>query len=341
MNEVPPVITNRPTRPWGWIALTVVLALLLVVSVMGNLGLLSFFFSTGTASGHRELIEEVIGGDTHTRNKIAVLYLYGVITSNAEHFPDEEGLVGWVRAQLEHALDDARVKAILVRVNSPGGEVVASDAIYRALAEAREVKPVIAYLESVAASGGYYAAVGAQHIMASDLTITGSIGVILQTLTLRGLMDKVGIQAHTFKSGQYKDLLNPTRQPTDDEKALVQGLIMEVYDKFLAIVARERELDIEQLRNGLADGRILSGKQALDAGFVDELGYFDDAVERAKQLAGVEKAKLVRYRVPFSLTELLRFQARPVPTRLQIEFVPQPVRLEPGKLYFLPSFLFE
>lgn len=102
--------------------------------------------------------------------------------------------------------------------------------------------------------------------MASDLTITGSIGVILQTLTLRGLMDKVGIQAHTFRSGKYKDLLNPTREPSEDEKELVQGLIMEVYEKFVSLVAEERRPDVEQLRNGLADGRILSGRQALEAG---------------------------------------------------------------------------
>lgn len=321
--------------------LSIVLAVGLVISVMANVGLLGFFFSAGSKATSRGIVEEVFGGDTHTRNKIAVLYLYGVISSSADQFPDEEGLVGWMRAQVEHALDDARVKAIIVRINSPGGEVVASDAIYRALVEARNHKPVVAYMDSVAASGGYYVAVGAQHVMASDLTITGSIGVILQTLTLRGLMDKVGIQAHTFRSGKYKDLLNPTREPTEDEKELVQGLIMEVYDKFVSIVAEERGLDVEQLRNGLADGRILSGKQALEAGFIDELGYFDDAVERTKELAGIQYAKLVRYRVPFSLSHLLRFRGPMLPPRVQVDLMPQAIRLEPGKLYFLPSYLFE
>lgn len=341
MSEAPPVISKRSSTPWGWVVLTAVLAVLLAASVLIHVGIGDMLSSGGASrAGSHRLVEEVFGGDMHTRNKIAVIYLYGVISSMPDEYPDEEGLVGWIRTQLDHAVDDTRVKAIIVRINSPGGEVGASDTLYRALAEAREFKPVLVYMDSVAASGGYYVAVGARHIMASDLTITGSIGVILQTLSFRGLMDKVGIQAHTFRSGQYKDLLNPTREPTEAEKELVQGLVMEVYDKFVTIVAEERGMDPQQLRDGLADGRILSGKQALEAGFVDELGYFEDAVERAKEMAGIEKAKLVRYRVPFSLAHLFRIRSPDGPPRVEIEWTPRALRLEPGKLYFLPPYLF-
>src|SRR5471030_867458 len=121
-------------------------------------------------------------------------------------------MVGYLKEELKQAVADDRVKAIIVRINSPGGEVVASDLIYRAVVEAREHKPVVACIDSVGASGGYYVAVGADYIIATDMTITGSIGVIMQTLTFQGLMDKIGVQAHTFKSGKYKDLLNPARE---------------------------------------------------------------------------------------------------------------------------------
>ena len=242
---------------------------------------------------------------------------------------------------LFRSVNDDRVKAIIIRINSPGGEVVASDLIYRAVVDARDSKPVVACIDSVGASGGYYVAVAADHIVATDMTITGSIGVIMQTLTFQGLMDKIGVQAHTFKSGKYKDLLNPARQPTEEEKSLVQGLIMEVYDKFVGIVAKERELDVDALKTGLADGRILSGKQALEAGFVDELGYFEDAVEAAKKLASIKEAKLVRYQMPFSFRNFFRFLGESKAPKLQIEVSPNHFKLEAGKLYFLPAYMFQ
>ena len=152
---------------------------------------------------------------------------------------------------------------------------------------------------TVGASGAYYAAMGSSYVMATDLTITGSIGVIMQSFTFAGLMDKVGVKSYTFKSGKYKDILNPMREPTPGETNLVQDLIMEVYDKFVGIVAKERKMDLDGLKSGLADGRILSGKQAKDAGFIDEVGYFDDAVGKAKALANIKEAKVIRYIAPF------------------------------------------
>jgi protease-4 len=155
-------------------------------------------------------------------------------------------------------------------------------------------------------------------------------------------MEKVGVKSYTFKSGRYKDILNPTREPTAAETNLVQTLIMEVYDKFVETVAREREMNVDELKSGLADGRILSGKQAKDAHFIDETGYFEDAIDMAKQLGHVKKARVVRYSRPFSLRDLLRFFGQSdQQAKVRIELGTRPLKLETGKLYYLPAFLFQ
>src|SRR5207249_3696413 len=139
-------------------------------------------------------------------------------------------------------------------------------------------------------------------------------------------------------------VLNPTREPTEDEKQLIQDLVMEVYNKFVGIVAERRKMKVEDLKSGLADGRILSGKQAVDAGFVDSLGNFNDAVEKAKELADIkgQKVKVVRYFQPLSLRNLLRFlgQADHKP-QVSVDIIPNKLKLEAGKLYFLPAYMFQ
>jgi len=280
-------------------------------------------------------------GDERTRNKIVVIHLNGIITSESRGPTGDEGMVGDIKDQIDQALDDRDVKAIILRINSPGGEVVASDAIYRAFAEAREEKPVVACMETVAASGAYYAAMGASYVIANDMTITGSIGVILQSFSFGQLMDKVGVKSYTLKSGRYKDLLNPTREPTEEEKQLVQDLITEVYDKFVDIVATERHMDIDRLKTGMADGRILSGLQAKEAGFVDEVGYFEDAVESAKELAKIDKARVITYTPPFTLRNLFRYLGEDSCAKIEIQLTPNQLKLETGKLYFLPAYMFQ
>jgi len=345
MQTTPPLLDSpAPGRRTGWVVYSVLVTFVLFLSLLANLVLFTMALGGGRGDlrQHRSsLIEESFAGDEHARNKIAVIYLTGVISANMDGYPSEEGMVGYLKDQLQQAVEDDRVKAIIIRINSPGGEVVASDIMYRALVQARESKPVVAYIDSVGASGGYYVAVGADKIIATDMTITGSIGVIMQTITLQGLMEKIGVQAHTFKSGKYKDLLNPTREPTVEEKELVQGLIMEVYDKFVGIVAEEREMDVNSLKSGLADGRILSGKQALAAGFVDELGYFEDAIESAKLLASITEAQVVRYQMPFSFRNLFRIIGETRAAKVHVEINSSALKLEAGKLYFLPAYLFQ
>ncbi len=350
MDSVPPrFAANPPPRRTGWIVYAVIVSFFLFLSVLANLVLFGITFGgTGgadkfTMSSHKTKTyeEHFVDGDEDAKDKIAVIYITGVISSAEDAGSSEGGMVEDIKDQLDQAVDDKHVKAIILRINSPGGEVVASDAIYQAVLEARDKKPVVASIDTLGASGAYYIAVGADYIVANELSITGSIGVILESFTVDGLADKVGIKFYTFKSGKYKDILNPTREPTEDEKALVQGLIMEVYEKFVGIVAKERRMKVDDLKNGLADGRILSGKQALDAGFVDGLGYFDDAIDKAKELGKMKKARVVRYVAPFSLRNLLRFFGKNDRTKIQIELTPNQFNLQTGKLYFLPGYMFQ
>jgi protease-4 len=345
MDSIPPFVGQNPSpKRTGWIVYAVIITFFLFLSVLGNLILFGMTFGgrgEKIGMGHKSRYEEhFVDGDEDARDKIAVIYLTGVISSSEGAYGDQD-LVGDIKDQLDQAVEDKHVKAIILRINSPGGEVVASDAIYQAVVEARDKKPVVASIDTVGASGAYYIAVGADYIVANALSITGSIGVILESFTVGGLADKVGIKFYTFKSGRYKDLLNPTREPTEDERAMVQGLIMEVYDKFVGIVAEERKMKVDDLKNGLADGRILSGKQALDAGFVDGLGYFEDAIDKAEELAKIKKARVVRYVAPFSLRNLFRYMGKSDKTKIQIELTPNQFKLQAGKLYFLPGYMFQ
>src|SRR5882724_11883360 len=342
-----PVSQNPPPRRrTGWIVYAVIITFFLFVSVLANLALFGFVFGKGhggsvTTSQQRRYEERFVDGDEDAKDKIAVIYVSGIISSAEDGYSSEGGMVTDIEDQLQQAVDDKHVKAIILRINSPGGEVVASDEIYQAVLAAREKKKVVASIDTVGASGAYYIAVGADYIIANELSITGSIGVIMESFTYGDLAQKIGVKFYTFKSGKYKDIMNPAREPTEDEKALVQGLIMEVYEKFVGIVADERDMEVDELKNGLADGRILSGKQALEAGFVDGVGYFDDAIDKAEELAKIKKAKVIRYSEPFSIRNLFRLWGKNDKAKIQIELTPNQFKVQSGKLYFLPSYMFQ
>src|SRR5256712_5490041 len=244
-------------------------------------------------------------GTRGAADKVAVITMRGLISSSLPGAVTDS-MVDDMRAALQQARDDDRVKAIVLEIDSPGGEVTASDAIYSALVKARAKKPVVVYMESLAASGGYYVSCGGKFLMASETTITGSIGVIIQTLNYEQLFNKVGLASVVFKSGKFKDMLNGARPITPEERQLVQSFIMKTYDKFLGIVAKERKLPADLLRNTIADGRILSGKEAFEHRLIDGLGELDDAFSKAKELGNAPEAKVVKYGPPFSLGRFLR-----------------------------------
>ncbi|HLW34190.1 MAG TPA: signal peptide peptidase SppA [Chthoniobacterales bacterium] len=272
-------------------------------------------------------------------DRIALITMRGLISGSIPGNVSES-MVEDMRLALEQARDDSHVKAIVLEIDSPGGEVTAADQIYNAVTKARARKPVVIYMDSLAASGGYYVACGGKYLMANETTITGSIGVIIQTLNYEQLFNKIGLASVVFKSGKFKDILNGARPMTPEEKELIQSFVMQTYDKFLGVVSKERSLPADMLRNTIADGRILSGKDALNAKLIDGLGQLEDAYAKARQLGNAPEATVVKYGPPFSLARIFRAFGEfngdsKIELQLPKELVP---RLESGRAYFLPSF---
>jgi protease-4 len=208
--------------------------------------------------------------------------------------------------QIKDFRKEASIKAIVLRIESPGGAVGPSQEIYREIRRTTQTKPVVVSMGSVAASGGYYIASAASHIVANPGTITGSIGVIIHLPNLQELFGKIGYQMTTIKSGKFKDIGNPARDMTPEEKELLQATIDETYRQFVRDVALARHLPEDQVRS-FADGRIIMGEKALELKLVDQLGNFEDAVAKAGELGKIEgepevvKAKKSRH----SLLDLL------------------------------------
>jgi protease-4 len=323
--------------------LSVFLAVALCASVLINLILAaSAFRRFGTGPRYEEptpSFREVIvqRGARGSGDKIAVIMMRGLISSS---LPGNVGdtMVDDMRLALQQARDDDHVRAVVLEIDSPGGEVTASDVIYNWVVKTRTKKPVIVYMDSLAASGGYYVACGGKYLMANETTITGSIGVIIQTLNYEQLFNKVGLASVVFKSGKFKDMLSGTRPVSPEEREYIQGFVMKTYDKFLGIVARERNLPADALRNSVADGRILSGKDALDNKLIDGVGQIEDAFTKAKELGHAPGATIVKYGPPFSFGRLLRALGsadNKIELTLPKQLIPQ---LETGRAYFLPSF---
>jgi protease-4 len=358
----PPVIAPpppaKPRRGRGWMIFAIILLVLLCISLFGNLTqfvsrMLTFNngFRPSMARNIGPKLEECVLEDNDARNKIAVVGVDGIITSH-EADPAGNSMVDVIKAQLDRAKEDARVKAVILKVDSPGGEVMASDQINRAIADFQEKsgKPVICSMGSLAASGGYYISVPCRWIEADQLTLTGSIGVIMEGLNYRGLMDKIGVEPDVYKSGKYKDMLSGMRATNEipaGEHAMVQGLIDETYATFTNVVSAGRTQ--AHLKNGkegkaladnwtsFVDGRVLSGKQALDLGFVDQLGDFDDAVKRAKAIANIhDGANLIEYREHYDLSNFLSMFGQSSQSHdIKLDLGMGAPKLQAGALYFL------
>lgn len=309
--------------------------------------------ATGESGRH---FEEIIVENPDADSKIAIISVQGMISR--EFDPTGRDMVDVIEDQLKLAAKDSDVKAVLLKIDSPGGEVMASDDISRAISQFQEKhkKPVIASMQGLAASGGYYVAAPCQWIVANELTITGSIGVILSSFNYRGLMDKVGLQPVVFKSGKFKDMLRGSKRPEEIDPAeqdMIQQMVMETYGKFKSVVKAGREA--AAAKNGAkgarlvsnweeyADGRILTGKRARELGFVDQLGNFQTSVDTAREIAGISgKARLVRYEEPFSLGRLLGLgvTARSAKANtLKLDLGLDLPKVEAGRMYFLsPTF---
>lgn len=245
-------------------------------------------------------LQEVVLVGSPARDKVLMIDVDGTISSALEtgFLARENSVVARVFERLERAAADPLVKAVILRLDTPGGEVTASDIIYHEVLRFKERtgRPVIGLMMSVAASGGYYIASACDAIIAHPSTLTGSIGVISIFPSVEALMAKIGVKVNIIKSGPSKDSGSPFRDMTEDEKKIFQAVIDEYYEGFLAVVAKGRQGKIAaaELRR-IADGRVYTAPQALKLGLIDAVGYFDDAFARAKDGASLKSAKLVSY----------------------------------------------
>jgi len=250
-------------------------------------------------TGSQQLKEVELGGQGE--HKVLMIVVEGSITSfdSRSILGGSPNTVDDVRRQLDRARRDNDISAVILRVNSPGGGATASDTIFHEIERFKEDTgiPVVAFFQDVAASGGYYISMAADRIVAQPTTITGSIGVISSFVTVTGLMEKIGVKAEIFRSGDMKGTGLPLRDFTDDERVLAQEMTMQFYDVFISrVVAGRPNLSEERIRE-LADGRVYMAPLALEHGLIDQIGYFEDAFQTALEVADIDSAKLVNYSV--------------------------------------------
>ena len=343
---------------WGCIGcglglLTGLIALLGAISLgLYGLGCVFSGYET-TASNHspddpENLEEEYVQGKRGDNlPKIAVIDVRGIIASGEDAFSGNVADPKQIRTRIRRAAADPKVRAMIVNLNTPGGEVVASDEIYAEIKRFRlqTGKPAVAMMNTMAASGGYYVAAACSPIVANKLTLTGSIGVIISACNYRGLFEKLGLQTEVYTSGKMKDMLNGARVRTPEEVAVVRNLVNNTYEEFIRIVAESRRIPAEKIRNSeIGDGRIFDGGQAKKLGLVDTLGYFSSAVEIAAKTAGLkpDSYTVVRYKEPFSFSRLIsilsaRIGTVPVNVTFADAVRGQGFRPKRGMLYYLPA----
>ena len=352
--------TNGTVNRAGWGCLGCGLGLLLgvviiiAVIVLGIIGLAALIndsdsSSSGIDQENPSKLEEeyIIGKSQDGQAKIAVIDIQGVIAFDDSPIPSDTAAdPRSICARIRRAANDKEVKALIVNLNTPGGEVVAADEIYSEIRRFRQQtgKPAIALMRTMSASGGYYIAAACKPIIANKLTMTGSIGVIISTYNYRGLFEKIGLQAEVYASGKMKDMLNGARARTPEEVKVVQDMVNETYAEFVRIVAESRKIPAERIRQTeIGDGRVFSGEQALKLGLIDSFGYFRDAVDAAAKAAGLKPGDygVIRYKESFSFGRLfsaLAAKSGIVPLNVSINgtrsgtFTPKR-----GMLYYLPA----
>jgi protease-4 len=284
--------------------------ILIALSVLANIVLLMMLIFVSMAAafgvGYRGILVEQVIQEGPRSTKIAVITVQGVIDDEkARHVSD----------QLKSAWKDEQVKGLIIRIDSPGGTVSASDRIYNQIKKYQEQtkKPAIAFMQGLAASGGYYTAVACEKIIAEPTTITGSIGVIWNYFVLQELLEeKLGILPVVIKSGEKKDWPSLFHPPTEEQRQYLQDKVNIAYERFVQVVADGRpSLQLDDVKR-LADGSIYVAQEARDANLIDQIGYLDEAIEMVKSLAKIEKAQVVEYHKPFSLIEFLSSRSQNV-----------------------------
>lgn len=261
------------------------------------------FVETSLIRTPKPLKETTISGTG--KDKILLMDISGIITerrrTSLTGLTERPSLISRIKEELNKASKDSRIKALILRINSPGGTVTASDIIYHEIKKFKQERQVnvVASLMDIGTSGAFYAALSADKIIAHPTSITGSIGVIVLKFNLESLLDRIGIEDESVKSGDKKDFMSPLRPQTPEEREILQEIINKLHERFLAVIAEERgEADMEEIVK-LADGRIFTADQALKLKLIDQIGYLDEAINVAKAEAGITQARVIVYRRPY------------------------------------------
>ncbi|MHC4831953.1 MAG: signal peptide peptidase SppA [Planctomycetota bacterium] len=338
---MPPSYVPPPKKggclPWA--------VLFLVVGLAGSL-LMNLALISGSVKGSSkakkpkgDLQEEWVDGEGD--KKIALIEVTGVIAEDmggGSPFSGSTRTVTYVRNRLDQAADDEDIAAVILRIESPGGTVSASDQIWKEIVDFKAAtnRPVIVSMGALCASGGYYISAPADHIIAEPTTTTGSIGVIMSSFNLSGLLKRFDVEAITLKAGDHKDLLNAYEPIRESDRAILQGLIDESYERFVTLISEGRGMDLAAVK-ALADGRVYSANQAEANGLVDQIGYIDDAYAKARELASAPDATVIRFKRESSFFDALTGRAQGAGGGgIQIVLDPQAIRwAETPRLMYL------
>lgn len=280
----------------------ILLFLLVIFFVLPMLFVFRLFLSIRSGVAEQARNQTVVSGSG--KDKIALVNVDGLIVENglgggfgaiAEEFTSARE----IKKILKDVAEDENIKALLVRVNSPGGSAVASEEIYSDFLNFKKKtnKKIVVYFSDVAASGGYYVAMAGDKIVANPSTITGSIGVVISYLNFQEVAEKYGIKHIVYKTGPYKDLFNEFKQPTKEEDKIIEGVIHDSFGSFIKAVSEGRRLSEKRVRE-LADGRIYSAKQAKELSLVDKVGNLEVAISEARDIAGLKSASVVELGQP-------------------------------------------
>ncbi len=291
-----------------WLALGIAAVIFFVSVLMNAISAFSSEESAMTSLFEDTLYEEDIIEEGDVNSQIVVMDVEGVIQDTGEeesYFTTAGYNHRSFMERLNAIKDNDAVKGIILRVNSPGGGVVESAEIHNKLMQIKKEtkKPIYVSMGAQAASGGYYISAPADKIFASPETMTGSLGVIMQSYNFEGLAEKYGIDMVTIKSGKFKDLMNPFREVTEDEKEILQSMVTSSYNQFVKVISEGRSMPEDEVRK-IADGRIYDGRQALEINLIDELGYLEDAIANMKKSEKLQDAQVVRLGGSDSLSSL-------------------------------------
>jgi protease-4 len=280
------------------------LGILILPSVLAGCGQTAFRIEMVPTDQRLEETRIQSDAGLFVSDKIAIISIDGVIADRRKG--------GWLRSgenpvslfieKLDKAASDRSVKAVILRLNSPGGTVAASDIMYHRLRQFRQQtgKPVIACILGMGCSGAYYIACACDGIIAQPSGVVGNIGTIFQTFSVAGTMEKIGVKAVTIKSGELKDMASPLHDLSDEEQKVLQGIIKHLSEQFFAVVRNGRKTIDEKKMAELSDGRVFTAEQALEQGLIDKVGYLDDGIKWAKEMVGVKKSRVVIYNRPSS-----------------------------------------